>query len=69
MLTFSGGWEFGNNFETQERFSDMASSPENRSTFNNSLVSYIQKYALDGLDIGKKLLVMLLILTCRYKVP
>jgi GH18 family chitinase len=38
---------------TQRRFSDMASSESNRQTFIASLVVYMRKYALSGVDIGK----------------
>ncbi|KAL8782914.1 MAG: hypothetical protein Q9213_005026, partial [Squamulea squamosa] len=45
-----GGWAF-NDPPTQTLFSDMASSYVNRQTFIESLVSFIQKYGLDGVDI------------------
>lgn len=45
-----GGWTF-NDPPTQHRFSDMASTVENREKFVNSLLKYIDKYALDGVDI------------------
>ncbi|EHL01782.1 putative endochitinase [Glarea lozoyensis 74030] len=47
-----GGWVF-NDRPTQTRFSDMASSESNRQAFITSLVAYMRKYALNGVDIGK----------------
>jgi GH18 family chitinase len=46
-----GGWSF-NDPPTQQYFSNMASTEENRQTFINSVMSYLQKYGLDGIDIG-----------------
>lgn len=45
-----GGWAF-NDPPTQNYFSDMASTTQNRQTFISSLISYLQKYGLDGVDI------------------
>ncbi|KAL8697313.1 MAG: hypothetical protein Q9224_002379, partial [Gallowayella concinna] len=45
-----GGWAF-NDPPTQTLFSDMASTVPNRDTFIKSLVSFMQKYGLDGVDI------------------
>ena len=45
-----GGWAF-NDPPTQKRFSDMASTVPNREKFINSLVAFITKYGLDGVDI------------------
>ncbi|KAL8729755.1 MAG: hypothetical protein Q9181_004891 [Wetmoreana brouardii] len=45
-----GGWAF-NDPPTQTLFSDMASSRVNRQVFVGSLVSFISKYGLDGVDI------------------
>ncbi|OAF98482.1 uncharacterized protein CC84DRAFT_1075110, partial [Paraphaeosphaeria sporulosa] len=45
-----GGWVF-NDPPTQTRFSDMASTVPNRRKFIESLIRYIQKYALDGVDL------------------
>ncbi|KAI4193916.1 MAG: hypothetical protein LQ350_008076 [Teloschistes chrysophthalmus] len=45
-----GGWVF-NDPPTETLFSDMASTYSNRRTFTTSLVSFIQKYGLDGVDI------------------
>jgi GH18 family chitinase len=47
-----GGWNF-NDPPTQFRFSDMASTVPNRQKFIASLMRYIKKYALSGLDIGE----------------
>lgn len=45
-----GGWAF-NDPPTRYRFSDMASSVPNRQKFIASLVRYVHKYGLDGVDI------------------
>ncbi|KAK4982525.1 hypothetical protein LTR50_007700 [Elasticomyces elasticus] len=45
-----GGWTF-NDPPTQTFFSDMASTHENRQTFISSVVAFLQKYGLDGVDI------------------
>ncbi|KAI4089542.1 MAG: hypothetical protein LQ339_008535 [Xanthoria mediterranea] len=45
-----GGWAF-NDPPTQTLFSDMSSTNANRDTFIKSLVSFMQKYGLDGVDI------------------
>lgn len=47
-----GGWVF-NDPPTDRRFSEMASTMENRQIFIKSLVRYMEKYALDGVDLGK----------------
>ena len=46
-----GGWVF-NDPPTQTRFSDMSSTRENRRKFILSLIRYMKKYALDGVDLG-----------------
>jgi GH18 family chitinase len=46
-----GGWSF-NDPPTSSYFSNMVSSYDNRQTFINSVISYLQKYGLDGIDIG-----------------
>jgi GH18 family chitinase len=46
-----GGWDF-NDPPTSNYFSNMASSYDNRQTFIQSVISYLQKYGLDGIDIG-----------------
>jgi hypothetical protein len=46
-----GGWAF-NDAPTQYLFSNMASTYENRQTFISSVMSYLTKYGLDGIDIG-----------------
>ncbi|KAI0197886.1 hypothetical protein F4808DRAFT_473454 [Astrocystis sublimbata] len=45
-----GGWVF-NDPPTATRFSDMASTVPNRRKFVKSLIRYMQKYALDGVDL------------------
>ncbi|KAJ3087829.1 hypothetical protein HK102_010188, partial [Quaeritorhiza haematococci] len=45
-----GGWAF-NDPPTQHRFSNMASSPESRATFISSVISFLDRYGFDGLDI------------------
>ncbi len=46
-----GGWAF-NDAPTQYLFSNMSSTYENRQTFISSVMSYLTKYGLDGIDIG-----------------
>ena len=41
-----GGWDAGT-----ERFQKMAGSQSNRQTFINSLVTFMEKYGLDGFDL------------------
>jgi hypothetical protein len=54
MLTdYVGGFDFGTNSDTQYYLSNMASSQDNRATFISSVASYIQKYALNGIDLGE----------------
>lgn len=38
---------------TETRFSDMASTVPNRQKFVKSLIQYMQKYSLDGVDLGE----------------
>ncbi|RHZ63588.1 uncharacterized protein CDV56_105060 [Aspergillus thermomutatus] len=45
-----GGWVF-NDPPTQHRFSDMASTVPNRQKFIASLIRYIRRYGLNGVDI------------------
>jgi GH18 family chitinase len=47
-----GGWSF-NDPPTQDFFSNMVSTYDNRQTFINSVMSYLQRYDLDGIDIGR----------------
>ncbi|KAJ3495219.1 hypothetical protein NLG97_g3552 [Lecanicillium saksenae] len=44
-----GGWVF-NDPPTEKVFSDIASSSDSRTTFAKSLVQYIRKHGLDGVD-------------------
>ncbi|KAJ5762211.1 glycoside hydrolase [Penicillium nucicola] len=46
-----GGWVF-NDPPTQYRFSEMASITPNREKFIASLIRYIRRYGLNGVDIG-----------------
>lgn len=46
-----GGWDF-NDAPTESYFSTMAGSEDNRQAFISSVISYLQKYGLDGIDIG-----------------
>ena len=46
-----GGWAF-NDPPTQKRFSNMASSSDNRQKFITSTFRFLRKYGLDGIDIG-----------------
>ncbi|KAL8913518.1 MAG: hypothetical protein Q9171_001706 [Xanthocarpia ochracea] len=50
VLVAIGGWAF-NDPPTQTLFSDMASTRPNRQVFIISLISFINKYGLDGVDI------------------
>ncbi|KAF7536258.1 hypothetical protein G7054_g4665 [Neopestalotiopsis clavispora] len=50
VMVAVGGWEF-NDPPTQTYFSDMASSYDNRQTFISSVMKYLTKYGLDGIDI------------------
>lgn len=52
VMVAVGGWEF-NDSPTQSYFSDMAASYDNRETFISSVVKYLTKYGLDGIDIGE----------------
>ncbi|KIJ27013.1 glycoside hydrolase family 18 protein [Sphaerobolus stellatus SS14] len=45
-----GGWAF-NDPPTQNIFSDLAANSNNRQAFINSLISFLQTYAFDGIDI------------------
>jgi chitinase len=45
VLVSVGGWEWSNNF------SDMTLTPASRSTFIDSVMAYLTRYHLDGLDI------------------
>lgn len=49
VIAFSG-WTF-NDPPTKYRFSNMVSTAPNREKFINLLIKYLQKYALDGVDI------------------
>lgn len=49
-----GGWNF-NDPPSATYFSTMAGSYLNRQTFINSLMSYLTKYGLDGVEIGELL--------------
>jgi chitinase len=43
-----GGWEDSHN---GTKYSDMVASPANRKTFVDSVLSFLDKYKFDGLDI------------------
>lgn len=45
-----GGWVF-NDPPTENRFSDMVATYNSQRKFLSSLIKYMQKYALDGVDI------------------
>ena len=44
VMVACGGWG-------ADGFSDMASTPENRAKFSNSVIEFIEQYQLDGLDM------------------
>ncbi len=46
-----GGWNFNANSETASIFGDMSATPENRSKFIKSTISFCRKYGFDGIDI------------------
>lgn len=46
-----GGWTFNNPGETEYRFSDAASTAENRATFAASCLDFCRLYNFDGIDI------------------
>jgi GH18 family chitinase len=52
VIVAVGDWDF-NDSPTESYFSNMVSSYENRQTFTSSVFSYLTKYGLDGIDIGK----------------
>ena len=47
-----GGWSFNDNgTDTQPVFGDIVSSPANRETFINNLISFMRHYGFDAVDI------------------
>ncbi|CAI6036973.1 unnamed protein product [Clonostachys chloroleuca] len=46
-----GGWEFNDEGPTRTTFSSLAASAENTTTFLDSLVSMMNRYRFDGVDI------------------
>jgi len=46
-----GGWSFNDPGPTRTAFSDMASTPQNRKTFIDSVMNFLETHALDGIDI------------------
>lgn len=52
IVWFTGGFAFNSDETTMYRFSTMVSTSDNRSKFIKSVVSYLQRYALNGVDIG-----------------
>lgn len=54
-----GGWYFNDPYshisdpQTIQRWSNMVSTVPNQEKYINSLVSYMHKYSLDGVDIGE----------------
>lgn len=50
VMVAVGGWNF-NDPPTQTYFSDMARDYDSRTTFIDSVMSYLTKYGLDGIDI------------------
>lgn len=52
-----GGWDFNDPFQDDDtermfRWSDMVSTVPNQTIFITSLVDYMHKYSLDGVDFG-----------------
>ena len=50
MSVAIGGWNF-NDKPTEHYFSNMVNNHANRQTFISSVVAYLTKYGLDGIDI------------------
>ncbi|KAM0718295.1 hypothetical protein Q7P37_006627 [Cladosporium fusiforme] len=46
-----GGWNFNIPGPTATAFSDMVGSPENRTKFSKEIISFMDAFAFDGLDI------------------
>lgn len=46
-----GGWTFNDPGPTQTRFSETASTPENRAAFAASCVEFCQQHGFDGVDL------------------
>jgi len=47
-----GGWDFNDPGPTRTSFSDMAATSDTRTTFVNSVMDILEKYGLNGIDIG-----------------
>lgn len=45
-----GGWAFNDPGPTRTAFSDMVSTAQNRQTFINSVMDFLETHALDGID-------------------
>lgn len=46
-----GGWDFNNEGSTYNTFSKLAASKANQATFFDSLLSFLDKYGFDGVDL------------------
>ncbi|KAK9772778.1 putative chitinase [Seiridium cardinale] len=46
-----GGWSFTDPGPTRSAFSDMTSSPKNRQSFISGLISFMENYGFDGVDL------------------
>ncbi|KAH7077186.1 class 5 chitinase 1 [Paraphoma chrysanthemicola] len=46
-----GGWSFTDPGPTQKAFSNMVSSQENRATFINNVINFMETYGFDGADL------------------
>jgi chitinase len=51
IIVALGGWTFNDNeTATQPVFSTMVSTESNRARFISNLISFLRKYAIDGVD-------------------
>ncbi len=51
VLIAVGGWELGDGGGVDRRFSQLAANPSTRTAFVNNLVSFVNQYDLDGVDM------------------
>ncbi|MBQ0732745.1 glycosyl hydrolase family 18 protein [Aquimarina celericrescens] len=51
VLIAVGGWELGDGGGVDTRFVQLASNPSTRTTFVNNMISFVNEYNLDGVDM------------------